>query len=184
VVASSAGAELKALATAAAAGAGLVLEDVTVTPAGRRRVLRVVVDLPETRTGGVPLDTVAEVSRALSAALDAHDVMGATPYVLEVSSPGVDRPLTLRRHFARARGRRVSLVMRDGTTASGRLLEVAGDTLVLDDAQVVPLAAVVRGRVEVEFNPPGAQDLVDTDLDDTDLVDTDPDDTDPDVEEA
>src|SRR5215470_3186459 len=71
---------VRALAQPIAARAGLVVEDVTVTPAGRRRVLRLVVDLPEDRLGGVPLDAVAVVSQELSAALDAADAMGASPY--------------------------------------------------------------------------------------------------------
>src|SRR3954451_21966512 len=83
--------------------AGYDLEDVSVTAAGRRSVVRVIVD----RDGGVDLDAVAEVSRALSAGLDESDVMGEAPYVLEVSSPGVDRALTEPRHWRRAIGRRV-----------------------------------------------------------------------------
>ena len=76
---------------------GLDLEDVVVTPAGRRRLLRVVVD----RDGGLSLDAVAAVSTAVSAALDDSDAMGGAPYVLEVTSPGIDRPLTEPRHWRR-----------------------------------------------------------------------------------
>ena len=79
------------------AAEGLDLEDVVVTPAGKRRLLRVVVD----QDGGVGLDTVAAVSTAVSAALDERDAMGGSPYVLEVTSPGVDRPLTAPRHWRR-----------------------------------------------------------------------------------
>ena len=82
------------------AAAGMDLEAVRVTAAGRRRLLRVVVD----RDGGVSLDDAAVVSRDLSAALDSVAVMGDFPYTLEVSSPGVDRPLTDRRHWRRAVG--------------------------------------------------------------------------------
>ena len=77
--------------------AGYDLEDVTVTPAGKRSLLRVVVDADD----GVSLDDVATVSRTVSAALDTSDVMGSGPYVLEVTSPGVDRPLTEPRHWRR-----------------------------------------------------------------------------------
>ncbi len=79
---------------------GLDLEDVTVTPAGKRRLVRVVVD----RDGGISLDDVSEVSRSVSEKLDASDALGNSPYVLEVTSPGVDRPLTEPRHWRRARG--------------------------------------------------------------------------------
>ena len=146
------------LAAAAARSAGLVLEDVTVTPMGRRRVLRVVVDLPDDALGGVPMDAVAVASQALSEALDAGTVMGGTPYVLEVSSPGVDRPLTEPRHFARARGRLVRLVLRDGSTRTGRLSATTADELTFDDGRTVSSADVVRGHVELEFTAASAAD--------------------------
>src|SRR5512144_2766676 len=116
---------VRALAAPAVASAGLVLENVTITPAGRRRVLRVVVDLPEDAVGGVPMEAVAHASQALSEALDASDVMGGAPYVLEVSSPGADRPLTERRHWLRARGRLVHVLPVAGVSAEplGRLTE-------------------------------------------------------------
>jgi len=83
-------------------GAGYDLEELVVTPAGRRSVVRVVVD----RDQGVTLDDIAEVSRAVSEVLDANDDGMGRPYVLEVTSPGVDRPLTERRHWQRNIGRR------------------------------------------------------------------------------
>ncbi len=81
--------------------AGMDLESVRVSAAGRRRLLRVVVDSDH----GVSLDDAAVISRQLSAALDTVAVMGDLPYTLEVSSPGVDRPLTDPRHWRRAVGR-------------------------------------------------------------------------------
>jgi ribosome maturation factor RimP len=144
---------VRGLAGEAAAAAGLVVEDVAVQTAGRRRVVRVIVDLPPTEQGGVPMDAVATVSQLLSQRLDDSDAMGGTPYVLEVSSPGVDRPLTERRHWLRARGRLVKVTLRDGSTASGRLTEVGDEGLVVDGRPVV-WDTVVRGRVEVEFTRP------------------------------
>jgi ribosome maturation factor RimP len=145
--------------------AGLDLEDVRVSPAGRRRLLRLVVDAD----GGVGLDQIAEVSREVSALLDASGVMGETPYTLEVSSPGVDRPLTEPRHWRRAQGRLVSvpLAVRDDSAPSfvaaaarpaptihGRVL-VAGDTgVTLDvdgDRAEFDYAELGPGRVQVEF---------------------------------
>lgn len=139
-------------------GAGLDLEDVTVSPAGRRSVVRVVVD----RDGGVPLDDVAEVSRVVSEALDELDAAepGAlgTSYVLEVSSPGVDRPLTAPRHWRRSTGRLVRAVLREGGAVTGRvrtaddgedgavLLEVDGSE------RSLPYSEVVKGLVQVEFS--------------------------------
>ncbi|MEV4243116.1 ribosome maturation factor RimP [Streptosporangium canum] len=129
---------------------GLDLEDVTVTPAGKRRLLRVVVD----RDGGVSLDDVAEVSLAVSATLDADDAMGATPYVLEVSSPGVDRPLTEPRHWRRAVKRLVKADLRDGTSVEGRIVAADETGVELDIAGTprrIDFEDLTRGRVQVEF---------------------------------
>jgi ribosome maturation factor RimP len=136
------------------------LEDVTVTPAGKRRVLRVIVD----RDGGVSLDDVADVSQAISAALDGDDPMGATPYMLEVTSPGVDRPLTEPRHWRRAAGRLVKAELRDGTEAEGRVL-TADDSGVELEISGAPrrfdFQDLTRGRVQVEFRRVGDADDVD-----------------------
>ena len=101
------------------ARAGFDLEDVEVVPAGRRSVVRVVVD----RDGGVDLDAVADISRDISAALDEDPVTGDAPYTLEVTSPGVDRPLTEPRHWRRAVGRLVSVDVREGGRLTGRVLD-------------------------------------------------------------
>ena len=156
---------VRALAAPLAAAAGLVVEDVTVSPAGRRRVLRVTVDLPDDRTGGVPMEAVTEASQAISAALDGSDVMGGAPYVLEVTSPGTDRPLTERRHWSRARGRLVTALLADGGEASGRLVAVddAGVTIdgLPDGEQPLAWDEVRKGRVEIEFNRVADADLGD-----------------------
>ena len=90
--------EVASVLDAVVAGTGLALEEVEVTAVGRRRVVRVVVDVAGDEPGEVDLDAVATASTAVSEALDASDVLGAAPYVLEVSSPGVDRPLLQPRH--------------------------------------------------------------------------------------
>lgn len=135
------------------AAQGLFLEDVVVAPAGRRTVVRVVLDLDEDAVGSLDLDTVGEVSRDISAAMDAAEpVRGA--YVLEVSTPGTDRPLTELRHFRRARTRLVTLTLADGTSVHGRLVEAtAEDYEVETDAGTVHVrpADVRRGVVEVEL---------------------------------
>src|ERR1700727_581558 len=100
------------------AAAGMDLEAVRVTAAGRRRLLRVVVDSDR----GVSLDDAATVSRELSAALDTVAVMGDFPYTLEVSSPGVDRPLTDPRHWRRAAGRLVQGTVTDSGVITGRIV--------------------------------------------------------------
>jgi ribosome maturation factor RimP len=132
---------------------GLDLEDVVVTPAGKRRLLRVVVD----QDGGIPLDTVAAVSTAVAARLDDSDAMGGSPYVLEVTSPGVDRPLTAPRHWRRNRTRLVKVATAESTALEGRLVEVDDDGIGVESDGVVTRLAwdrVASGRVQVEFNRP------------------------------
>ena len=90
------------------AALGLDVEAVEITPAGKRRVLRVAVD----KDGGVTLDDVADATREVSRVLDDSDVMGEQPYTLEVTSRGVDRPLTLPRHWRRNVGRLVKVTSR------------------------------------------------------------------------
>jgi len=147
--------------------AGYDLEDLVVTPAGRRSVVRVVVD----RDRGVTLDDIAEVSRAVSAVLDENDGdLGRSPYVLEVTSPGVDRPLTEPRHWRRNTGRlvTVSLGPDGGNQVTGRITGVddAGVTLAVEapgkpgakrrppTPQTVPWRELGAGRVQVEFGRP------------------------------
>jgi len=131
---------------------GFDLEDVVVTPAGKRRMLRVVVD----QDGGVDLDDVAAVSTAVSSALDERDAMGGTPYVLEVTSPGVERPLTQPRHWRRAVDRLVAVGIAGVGDRTGRVVAVDDDGVDLDVAGTpvrVPWADLGRGRVQVEFKP-------------------------------
>jgi ribosome maturation factor RimP len=130
---------------------GLDLEDVVVTQAGKRRQLRVVVD----QDGGISLDTVAAVSTAVAAQLDDSDAMGGSPYVLEVTSPGVDRPLTAPRHWRRNRTRLVKVATAEATALEGRLVEVDDDGIGVESDGVVTRLAwdrVASGRVQVEFN--------------------------------
>jgi ribosome maturation factor RimP len=133
--------------------AGLDLESVRVTAAGRRRLLRVVVD----RDGGVSLDDAAAISRQLSAALDEAAVMGDFPYTLEVSSPGVDRPLTDPRHWRRAVGRLVRVTAADSGAVSGRIVAADPDGVTLDvegARRRFGYAALGAGAIQVEFGHP------------------------------
>jgi ribosome maturation factor RimP len=129
--------------------AGFDLEDVTVTAAGRRSVVRVVVD----RDGGVDLDAVAEVSRVVSEALDDSSITGDAPFTLEVTSPGVDRPLVEPRHWRRAVGRLVST-----GSFTGRVVAASDDAVTLSvdgNERIVPYADLGPGRVQVEFDRKG-----------------------------
>lgn len=154
------------------AAAGLDLEDVEVVPAGRRRLLRVVVDAD----GGVDLDRVAAISTAVSGALDRADAMGASPYVLEVTSPGVDRPLREPRHWRRARGRLVAARLATGEQVTGRVAGVGDDGVELDvdgTARSYRWAELATGQVQVEFNRPAAGPQ-DAGLEDAGLEETGP----------
>ena len=174
---------------------GLVLEDLVVRPRNGTTEVRLVVDLPEDRTGSADLDTVAEASSAISEQMDADDsLIGPGPSVLEVTTPGGDRPLTTARHFRRARGRLVLLRTTDGTEHRARVLAVQDDeTLVLrlepgtDDRgrprrlpqgtpeQLrIPLVEVDSARVQIEFDPPADLDQLLADATTADSVRPDP----------
>jgi ribosome maturation factor RimP len=143
------------------------LEDLTVTAAGRRSLIRVVVDAD----GGIDLDAVAGIARAIFAG----------PYVLEVTSPGVDRPLTQARQWRRAVGRLVSVEVA-GQLLTGRVVSADEGSVTFDVAgiqQTHPLAALGSGRVQVEFSRPGTADEAD-DADEIDADETDADETDAD----
>jgi len=133
--------------------AGMDLESVRVTAAGRRRLLRVVVDSDH----GVSLDDAAAISRQLSAALDEATVMGEFPYTLEVSSPGVDRPLTDPRHWRRAVGRLVKVAVTDTGATSGRIVSADPEGVTLDVGGArrhFPYAVLGAGAIQVEFGHP------------------------------
>lgn len=146
------------------ASAGLDVEDVEISTAGRRRVVRVLVD----RDGGVTLDEIATASSLVAAALDDSDVLGERPYTLEVTSPGIDRPLTAPRHWRRNAGRLVAVTLRDGSALTGRVVSASEEGAVLEPAgpagretptEPVELAYadVATARVEVEFSRPSRE---------------------------
>jgi ribosome maturation factor RimP len=130
---------------------GLDVEAVELTPAGKRRVLRVAVD----KDGGVTLDDVAEATKEVSRVLDASDVMGEQAYTLEVTSRGVDRPLTLPRHWRRNADRLVKVSLDGGTELTGRVVVSYDESVTLDvdgEQRSVPYADVAKAKVQIEFN--------------------------------
>lgn len=155
---------LQALLEPVVAAAGYDLEAVRVSQVARRRRVEVVVDGDE----GVSLDAVADITRVVSDVLDGPDgaaVMGDQPYVLEVGSPGTDRPLTEPKHWRRAKSRLVRAVLHDGGTVTGRVLDSDEDGVLLEvdstapgrkkkqiDQRRLTFAEVARARVEIEFN--------------------------------
>jgi ribosome maturation factor RimP len=124
---------------------------------GRGRLLRVLVD----RDGGISLDDIAEVTRAISKTLDTDDVMGDGAYMLEVSSPGVDRPLTLPRHWRRNVKRLVTVTLKAGGKVTGRIKSASDDAAELDvdgAVQTVAYADVEKAKIQIEFNRAAGND--------------------------
>lgn len=137
------------------ASLGLDLDAVELSTAGRRRVLRVVVD----RDGGVSLDDIATVTRAVSRQLDSGDALGDQPYTLEVTSRGVDRPLTSPRHWRRNVGRLVTVARTEGPEVTGRITAADDDGADLEVASGreapsthrMEYAQIRRALIQVEF---------------------------------
>jgi ribosome maturation factor RimP len=133
------------------AAVGLDVEAVELTPAGKRRMLRVAVD----KDGGVTLDDIAEATKEVSRLLDDSDVMGEQPYTLEVTSPGTDRPLTLPRHWRRNESRLVKVTLVDGETVTGRISGSDDERATLDvdgTTRDVAYVDVAKAKVQIEFN--------------------------------
>jgi ribosome maturation factor RimP len=145
------------------ARAGYEIEDVVIDATARPPRITVVADGDE----GLDLDSIAALSRSASALLDRVDDR-AHPYVLEVTSPGVDRPLTTEKHYRRAQGRKVEMTLSDGSTVMGRLGETRGGTtrlVVREGRQAnfsvreLPLEGITKAVVQVEFSPPNQREL-------------------------
>jgi ribosome maturation factor RimP len=150
---SDAQAELRARLEPIVTGLGFDLEDLHVSRVGRRNLVRVVVDAD----GGLELDDIADVSRAVDTYLDADDPFSG-PFVLEVSSPGVDRPLTEPRHWRRNAGRLVQ-VSHNGAPMTARITSADDGGVVFDAGGRIVTAGYADlgpGRVQVEFNRPAA----------------------------
>ena len=148
---------------------GYDLEALSVMAAGRRRLVKIVIDSDL----GVDLDDVARISSEVSRALDDADAMGETPYVLEVTSPGVDRPLTLERHWRRAASRLVKVTLIDGDSITGRVASTneTSATLVNDDDATsvnIAFADVEKAVVQIEFNRSRINDELSDKLDEFD----------------
>ena len=130
---------------------GFDLEAIELTPAGNKRVLRIALD----RDGGIGIDHITEATRALSEELDASDVMGSQPYTLEVTSRGVDRPLTEPRHWRRNAGRLVRLRLADDSSIDGRIGESDGEGVIIEGRTTIQRLAydqISTALVQTELN--------------------------------
>lgn len=132
---------------------GLDLEAVEVTTVGKRRIVRVAVD----QDGGVTMDDIADATRAVSQQLDEADPLGAQPYTLEVSSRGVDRPLTQPRHWRRNIGRLVKVDPHEGAAFTGRIVQADEESARIEVSgreRGIAFAQVKKAKVQVEFSKP------------------------------
>ncbi len=159
----------------AVAPLGLLVDDLSISRAGKRSVVRIAVDddlsgVPDgdetSPVAPVTLDAVADATRAIDAALEESDVLGQSPYILEVTSPGTSSPLTQPRHFRRNVGRLVQLTLSDGSQATGRVVAAGPAELTIQpeasgskgrpgatpDPRTIPYVDIAKAGVQVEFN--------------------------------
>jgi ribosome maturation factor RimP len=147
--------QISELITPAVSDQGFYLEDVHVATPGSHRIVTCIVD----GDASLNLDQVTSVSRVISELLDEAAFMGETPFTLEVTSPGVDRPLTQPRHFAKNVDRLLKIIKLDGSEVIGRILSNTDQDVTLTvtvkketTEQTVSLSDIKRAVVEIEFN--------------------------------
>jgi ribosome maturation factor RimP len=150
--------QISELVTPAVSDLGFYLEDVHVATPGSHRIVTCIVD----GDASLNLDQVTSVSRVISELLDEAAFMGETPFTLEVTSPGVDRPLTQPRHFAKNVDRLLKIITLDGSDVTGRILSNTDKDVTLTVTvkketleQTVSLTDIKRAVVEIEFNRKG-----------------------------
>jgi ribosome maturation factor RimP len=143
------------LVTPAVREAGFYLEDIHIATPGSHRIVTCIVD----GDSSLNLDQVTSVSRVISELLDEAEFMGETPFTLEVTSPGVDRPLTLPRHFAKNNDRLLKVIRMDGSEVIGRIASNTDDSVTLvvslkkeSREEVISLTDIKRALVEIEFS--------------------------------
>lgn len=139
---------LTELLSPAIKSAGFVLEEVKVTPAGKRRIVAVIIDGEERNP---TLDEVTVVSRKVSDILENYSQLGDLPFTLEVTTPGVDRPLTLPRHWQKNVGRLVKITPHEGEPVISRITSATDVSVVLESREI-RFADIKRAVIEIEFN--------------------------------
>jgi ribosome maturation factor RimP len=140
--------DISAAITPALEALGFYLEDVTITSAGRRSMLTVIVD-GDTH---LSLDQVTSATKAIGEIVESIQSLGETPFTLEVTSPGLDRPLTKVRHWQKNINRLVKVVLQDGSEVKGRINEVNESSSVVGEIKV-NYSDIKRATLEVEFKP-------------------------------
>ena len=140
--------DISAAITPALEALGFHLEDVTIISAGRRSMLTVIVD-GDTH---LSLDQVTSATKAIGEIVESIQSLGETPFTLEVTSPGLDRPLTKVRHWQKNINRLVKVVLQDGSEIKGRINEVNEANSVVGEIKV-NYSDIKRATLEVEFKP-------------------------------
>ena len=140
--------DISAAITPALEALGFYLEDVTITSAGRRSMLTVIVD-GDTH---LSLDQVTSATKAIGEIVESVQSLGETPFTLEVTSPGLDRPLTKVRHWQKNINRLVKVVLLDGSEIKGRIKDVNEVSARVDEKNI-NYSDIKRATLEIEFKP-------------------------------
>ena len=125
---------------------GFYVEDISITTAGRRSMLTVIVD-GDTH---LSLDQVTVATKAISEIVENLPTLGNNPFTLEVTSPGLDRPLTKPRHWRKNKDRLIKIVLNDGKEISGRIKDSTEADVIVDE-QNIKFADIKRATLEIEF---------------------------------
>ena len=136
--------------TPALSALGFYLEDVTITSAGRRSMLTIIVD-GDTH---LSLDQVTSATKAIGEIVESIQSLGETPFTLEVTSPGLDRPLTKPRHWRKNIDRLVKIVLLDGKEIKGRIKSASENSATVDESEI-KFSDIKRASLEVEFKQVG-----------------------------
>lgn len=142
--------EISAVITPALTSLGFYLEDLNITSAGKRSLLTVIVDADR----HLSLDEVTVATKAISEIVENIPALGSTPFTLEVTSPGIDRPLTKPRHWRKNINRLVKIVLLDGSQITGRIKQ-AGESAATIDESVINYLDIKRANLEIEFKQVG-----------------------------
>ena len=140
--------ELNLLLKPVVAATGYILEEIKVSSYGKRKHLTVIIDGVERNPN---LDEVAAISRAISEELDRISVLGDQPFTLEVTTPGIERPLTLQRHWVKNVGRMVEILLQDDKKMVGRINAIEKEKVEIDEV-LVHFNDIKSARIQIEFN--------------------------------
>ena len=142
--------EISAVITPAINALGFYIEDITITSAGRRSLITVIVD-GDTH---LSLDQVTVATKAISEIMETISAVGDNSFTLEVTSPGLDRPLTKVRHWQKNINRLIKVVLLDGSEIKGRIKNVNEVSATVDEKNI-NYSDIKRATLEIEFKQVG-----------------------------